>query len=166
MLLCSFVNNIRTYACDQLCQNVHCLYTISMFTFYHHPADTTNSPLAKSAGSAFTEASFFSLSDIHECWLVYKCPILPGYANSQQGVTTQLAGETRHGFSYILWYVRQKMPWSDTIWPYKYFWIRRAHQFVAPHHSYRSACGIATLWNKLYKIVGNSANYSLKNWST
>ena len=34
--------------------------------------------------------------------MVYNGPILPGQADSQQGITTQQVGKTRHGCSYIL----------------------------------------------------------------
>ena len=51
-------------------------------------------------------------------------PILSGQANSQQGITTWLVGETGHGLSYILWYVELKIAWIDAIWTYNVLsWI-------------------------------------------
>ena len=52
---------------------LNCSHTISLFTFYHHQTDTTVDyqfmcvlHIAKAQLSDYTEASFFSLSDIHE----------------------------------------------------------------------------------------------------
>ena len=67
---------------------------------------------------------------------------LSNQADSQQGITTGLAGENGHRCSYILWYVEPKTAWIDAIWPYKFSWIGRSHHFVTTHHPYKTACGI------------------------
>ena len=89
-----------------------------------------------------------------------KGPIFPGQAYSQQGTTTWQAGETGHGFSYILWYVELKTTWTDDIWqiwPYKNFELElpQLHGYWPP-----TTPGVfvvlITWWNKLSKMVGNS----------
>ena len=96
---------------------------------------------------------------------------LPNHADSQQGITTGLAGETEHRCSYILWYVEPKTSWIDVIWPYQFSWIRRPCHFVVPHHPPPSTptgvlVVLTTLWNKLSKMVGISISYLLKSPST
>ena len=63
-----------------------------------------------------------------------KGSFLPEQADSWPGVTTLLAGDTGHGFSYVLWYMGLKMAWINAIWPYKNFWIGTPYHFVASHH--------------------------------
>ena len=74
---------------------------------------------------------------------------LPGQADSRQGITTRLAGETWHWCSYILWYAETKTAWID---PFGH--IIFLNQKVPPlrgssppHtlHPYRTACGIDNL---------------------
>ena len=90
----------------------------------------------------------------------------PGQADSQQGITTGLAGETGHWSSYILWYMEPKTAWIDVIWPYKFSWIGRSRHFVAHHHPPTfTPIGMlvvsTTLWNKLSKMAGVSTSYCI-----
>ena len=41
----------------------------------------------------------------------------PDQADSRQGITIGLAGETGHRSSYILWHVQLKTAWIEAIWP-------------------------------------------------
>ena len=59
--------------CDQICQKGSYTYTVSRHTFHHHLIATSMDqqhiylmPL-KVEQSAFTQASFSSLSDVHKC---------------------------------------------------------------------------------------------------
>ena len=47
--------------------------------------------------------------------VVCKCSNFPGQADSQQGITTELVGETGHQCSYILWHVELKTAWIEAI---------------------------------------------------
>ena len=58
----------------------------------------------------------------------------PGQADSRQGITTELAGETGLQCSYILWCVELKTVWIEAIWPQKSFCIGSSHHFVASQH--------------------------------
>ena len=71
-------------------------------------------------------------------------PNLPGQANSQQGITTRLAGETGHRCSCILWYVELKTAWIEAIWWYNFFESEGPTTLWLPTtpHPYRTACGI------------------------
>ena len=57
---------------------------------------------------------------------------LPGQADSQQGITTRLAGDTLHQCSYILQHVELKTAWIDTIWPYKNFELKESTTLWLP----------------------------------
>ena len=92
--------------------------------------------LLKVKWSAFTEASFSSLSDIHRClggFLISS--VFPGQAHNWQGITTRLANVTRHWFSYILWHVGLKTALIDVIWlPYRTkLWQEKALVYLAVH---------------------------------
>ena len=59
--------------CDQICQKGSYTCTASGLTFHYHSTDTTIDqqfmlvPLPNLQRSAFTEASFTGLSDVHGC---------------------------------------------------------------------------------------------------
>ena len=80
--------------CDQICQKGSYTSTVSSLTFHGHSTDTKIDqqfmlvPLPKLQRFAFTETSFTGLSGIHGC--------SSGQADSQQGITTGLAGKTGH----------------------------------------------------------------------
>ena len=118
------------------------LYTDSFKFHFSPPFDRYNNRLTIHAYTIVEGLTvYFYLGLIHGP--VWHPPVLgwsvhgsnlPGQADSRQGITTGLAGETGHWHSYILWYVEPKTAWIDAIWPYKFFWIRWSHHFVAPHH--------------------------------
>ena len=67
--------------------------------------------MLKVAQAAFAVATFWLLSDIHECSGGIK--MAPSCLDKQTGAcnlaTTSLVDEFGHGFSYIVWYVEVKM---------------------------------------------------------
>ena len=84
----------------------------------------------------------------------------PDQANSQQGITTGLAGETGHRCSYILGRVELKKAWIEAIWPLKNLYQKFLPLSGSPLpltlHPYKNACGIDYLVKSLSTVVLNN----------
>ena len=71
------------------------------------------------------------------------CSNLPGQADSRQGITTRLAGETGHWRGYIMWYSKPKQPELMPFGHIIFFKLEGPATLWYPTlHFYRSACGI------------------------
>ena len=112
-------------------------------------------PLPKLQWSAFTHEPVWHPWVLG--WSINGCN-LPSQANSQQEITTGLAGETGHWCGYIcdLW------RWKSLNWSHlaiKTFLILSSCHFVAFHHPTTPSTPIGllvvltTLWNKLSKMA-------------
>ena len=101
--------------------------------------------LLKIEQSAFTQAYFSSLSDVHESLDGLQ---IPWQADSWLWITTRLVDKFVHGFSCFLWYVHggKKSTNGSHLAVFSED-VAFVHHFVAPHllptlQPYRSASGI------------------------
>ena len=155
------------------------LYAHNLKSYFSPPFDKYNNRLTTHACIiAKVLTVYFYWGIIHRsvwCSLVHEWSVngsnLPGQADSQQWITTGMAGGTGHRSSYILWHVELKTAWIEVNWPYKFYWIREFRHFVAPHHPPHSTpvgllVALITLWNKLSTMVGISTIHPVKSPST
>ena len=144
MKICSY--RLVIYTCDQICQKESYTCTVSRHTFYHHLLATSMDQqhmcliLLKLEQSAFIQASFSSLFDIHK----YLCDLR--MAPSSLGKQTADC-ESPHDWL-------MSLPMDLAVFSKD---VAFAYHFVAPRPPptlppYRSARGIDYASKKLYII--------------
>ena len=129
------------YICDQYCQNLELIIymnTMAKNSFHHQwiaPSVIISTLLPNVDGSAFAEACFWGLSDIHECSGVHWLPQVGFYRQPLcWKLLLWLVDDIGHGFSYILWQFEYNGASLWAISPWKLLSLAVARHFISPLH--------------------------------